>query len=114
MSRHSVEVGVVHQPLDLVGELDVAADVRVGDGTHLVTAGDRRDLVEALEHPPPPVVVEPRRGVRPTGRRHPDRVRLVDDHEDTAAGGSDERTDPLGQAQQAVALAGVMEVLEEE
>ena len=38
-----VEVGVGHQALDLVLELDVAADVRVDDRMDAVPAGDGRD-----------------------------------------------------------------------
>ena len=56
-----VEIGLGHQPLDLVLELDVAADVWMDDRVHAVLSGDVGDHVELLEHRRPPSVVEPRR-----------------------------------------------------
>ena len=45
-----VEVGLGHEPLDLVLELDVAADMRVDDRMDIVLARDGSDGVELVEH----------------------------------------------------------------
>ena len=108
-----VEVGVGDQALHLVGELDVAAGVRVDHGSQPVRSGDGRDPVDDVEHRRPPIVGQPGRDVGPSRGGHARLVRPVDDDEHRAAGRGDRPAGPLGDGEDRLLLGRVVEVLED-
>ena len=76
-----IDIHVVHEPLDLVLELDVAPGVRVDDRTQPMTAGNVADLLDLIEHRAPSIVVESRRDRGSAGRANAHVVGSIDDHE---------------------------------
>ncbi len=109
-----VEIGVVDESLDLVGELDVATGVGMDDGKQPVATRDHGDLGHLVEHRPPPVGIEPLGGVGAAGGADADVVGSIDDREHGAARGGDGAARPFGGGHHPIALRRVVQVVEDE
>lgn len=108
----SIEIG--HEPVDLVGELDVGARVRVERRCEPALEGDVRGALDGLDHSPPSTGIEPRStGVVACGAGA-----LIDEsldqHDRSPPCVSEERARAAGELEDLLASPSIVEGLHDE